>query len=98
MGSYLAELEAERTNRIAVTVARFAASELNGDENAYWFSEANALDGTEPWNLIEGVDTNADSTQFDVWFASGKCKAVDGEHEIYISRKHVSRLGVEVIA
>jgi hypothetical protein len=44
------------TGRVAVLVREYAASDLNGDAPAYWYSAQSEEWGLDPWRLVEGVD------------------------------------------
>lgn len=59
------------------------------DEYAYWFSpEADAC-GLDPWRLVEGVDAHIGAFDlFDVLFADGTYRTVEGRAGIYIRAKH----------
>ena len=59
------------TGRVAVLVREYAASDLNGDAPAYWYSAQSEEWGLDPWRLVEGVDPHVHGGSFDVCFASG---------------------------
>lgn len=83
------------TGRRPVTAGAFARSELNGDENAYWYSELAAKDGMDPWALVEGVDLHTGlgkDTHCDVWFVSGKCVTVTQDKLIFVRGKDFDKV------
>ena len=52
------------TGRVAVLVREYAASDLNGDAPAYWYSAQSEEWGLDPWRLVEGVDPHTAGGQF----------------------------------
>ena len=81
------------TGRMAVAVADYAKSDLNGETNAYWHI-ADAMGGEE-WTLIDGVDLPVSEADplCDVWFASGQCIAARKATLIYVSAADYAKLG-----
>ena len=90
MATDLAISEAAKCNRVPMTVEAFAASDLNGWRNAYWFSDDAEDFGADPWAVVEGVDPHVDGVHYDVWFESGKTITVPGRVELFISKRHLS--------
>lgn len=80
------------TGRVCVLVADYAASGLNGDAPAYWYSADAASFCMDPWALIDGIDPHVSGQQFDVWFASGSCKTVGRDAVLYLAAKHAESL------
>nr|ABM06191.1 KleF [Comamonas testosteroni CNB-1] len=64
------------TGRVAVLVREYAASDLNGDAPAYWYSAQSEEWGLDPWRLVEGVHPHVHGGSFDVCFASGGTRTV----------------------
>ena len=64
------------TGRVAVLVREYAASDLNGDAPAYWYSAQSEEWGLDPWRLVEGVDPHTAGGQFDVCFANGSSRTL----------------------
>lgn len=87
-----------KTGRRVVTVAQWhhRPDELV-DVSAYWFSPELEQSGLDPWSLIDGVDAHTDDAAFDVWFASGRMKAVPGGQEIYIRARDYAPLSAELL-
>lgn len=80
------------TGRVAVTVKRFAESDLNGDKGAYLFNETADAYGLDPWRLIEGVDVCINGVNFDLWGAANWTKRVGPNFLIYVSAKDYASL------
>ena len=89
MVSNLEMREAAQCNRVPMTVERFAASDLNGWRNAYWFSDDAYDFGLDPWAAVEGVDPHVDGVHYDVWFESGKTITVPGRVQLFVPAKHL---------
>jgi hypothetical protein len=81
-----------RTDRVAVSVSAFAASDLNGEAPAYWYSVADEEFGFDPWRLVDSVDSSLGGKSFDVWFASGVCQPVSPKATIYLSASNAAKL------
>jgi prepilin-type processing-associated H-X9-DG protein len=81
-----------RTGRVAVLVRDYAASDLNGDAPAYWYSAKAEEWGLDPWRLVEGVDPHTHGGSLDVCFADGSCKTVGPLMTFYLSAKDAARL------
>lgn len=79
-------------DRVAVSVKRYAESELNGDAPAYWYSRDADEMGLECWRVIDGVDIATNGQSFDVWGASGWFKTVGPNFIIYLSAKDHAKL------
>lgn len=81
------------TGRVAVLIADFARSDLNGDASAYWWNPE-AVE-TDPWRLVEGVDQHTADSSLDVWFASGAVKTVAPSATFFVSAKTAEKLATE---
>jgi hypothetical protein len=81
-----------KTGRVAVLVRDYAASDLNGDAPAYWFSQKAEEWGTDPWRLVEGVDPQDDGGSFDVVFANGVTSKVGPRMTFFLSATDAARL------
>lgn len=93
MATDLAISEAAKCNRVPMTVEAFAASDLNGWRNAYWFSDDAEDFGADPWSVIEGVDPNVNGVLFDVWLESGKSlDNLPGRTTIFVAAKHLAEI------
>ena len=81
-----------QTERVCVLAADYAASDLNGDASAYWYSPDARDMGLDPWALVEGVDPHTDGRSFDIWFANGACKQVGVDAVLYLAEKDAAAL------
>ncbi|TAL65856.1 MAG: DUF2761 domain-containing protein [Burkholderiaceae bacterium] len=81
-----------RTGRVAVLVSAYAASDLNGEVPAYWYSATDEEFGFDPWRLVDSVDSSLDGQSFDVWFPSGVCQPVSPTATLYLSAKNAAKL------
>lgn len=82
------------TKRVAVLAGRYADSDLNGSEWAYYFVEENVELGLDPWVAVEGVDRYTVGDSMDICFANGATKKVGPLMTIFLLEKHAMRLGV----
>lgn len=80
----------QATKRVAVSVAAFAGSDLNGDAPAYLFNRSSDEMGLEPWSLIDGIDPDKSMSNFDIWLANGKCRRVGPTMTVFVSPKHAA--------
>lgn|SRR5690606_36844000 len=82
-----------RTGRVAVLVATFAASELNGSTAAYLFDQ-DAEDAMQPeaWRTVEGVDGHLNGERYDIWFTDGGYLTVAPRMTIFIESRDARRL------
>ena len=83
------------TGRVAVLVREYAASDLNGDAPAYWYSAQSEEWGLDPWRLVEGVDPHTAGGQFDVFFASGSSRTVGPLMTFFLSAADAARLNAK---
>ena len=83
------------TGRVAVLVRDYAASDLNGDAPAYWYSAQSEEWGLDPWRLVEGVDPHTAGGQFDVFFASGSSRTVGPLMTFFMSAADAARLNAK---
>lgn len=83
------------TGRVAVCVADYAKSDLNGEEYAYLFKPHCEEWGMDPWRVIDGVDTINDGASFDIWGAANWCKQVGPNFLIFVSAKHAAQFAAE---
>lgn len=82
----------QRTGRVAVLVRDYAASELNGDAPAYWYSAKSEEWGLDPWRLVDGVDPHVGGGSFDVCFASGGTRTVGPLMTFFVNASHAAQL------
>lgn len=82
------------TGRVAVLVREYAASDLNGDAPAYWYSAQSEEWGLDPWRVVEGVDPHVHGGSFDVCFASGGTRTVGPLMTFFVSAAHAQQLAV----
>lgn len=80
------------TGRVAVLVADYAGSDLNGDAWAYWYNAKAEEWGLDPWRLVEGVDPHTSGRQFDVCFADGSSRTVGPLMTFFVAAKDAARL------
>ena len=73
-------------------VREYAASDLNGDAPAYWYSAQSEEWGLDPWRLVEGVDPHVGGGSFDVCFASGGTRTVGPLMTFFLSAAHAAQL------
>lgn len=83
------------TGRVAVLVADLAASDLNGDVPAYFYSEEAEGLGFDPWRLVEGIDAHTSGQDFDVCFDSGTYRTVGPLMTVFLSAADAARLAAE---
>ena len=83
------------TGRVAVLVRDYAASDLNGDAPAYWYSAQSEEWGLDPWRLVEGVDPHTSGGQFDVCFANGSSRTVGPLMTFFMSAADAARLNAK---
>ena len=83
------------TGRVAVLVREYAASDLNGDAPAYWYSAQSEEWGLDPWRLVEGVDPHTAGGQFDVCFANGSSRTVGPLMTFFMSAADAARLNAK---
>ncbi len=86
------------TGRVAVRVADFARSDLNGDAPAYLLNEEAEEMGLDGWRLIEGVDISRDGSRFEIWGVANWSKVVGPDFTIYVSAKHAAELAAVAVA
>nr|ART90043.1 KleF protein [uncultured bacterium] len=80
---------------MAVLVREYAASDLNGDAPAYWYSAQSEEWGLDPWRLVEGVDPHTAGGQFDVCFANGSSRTVGPLMTFFMSAADAARLNAK---
>lgn len=85
------------TGRVAVLVSAYAASDLNGDASAYWYTASADECGLNPWRLVEGVDPHVHGDLFDVRFASGDTLAVGPLVTFFVSARHAGQLAGDTV-
>ncbi|MBV6831312.1 DUF2761 domain-containing protein [Xanthomonas euvesicatoria] len=86
------------TGRVAVLVRDYAASDLNGDAPAYWYSPKIGEWGLDPWRLVDGVDPHVAGGSFDVCFANGSTTTVGPLMTIFLRADHAQQLALEIDA
>ncbi|WP_050570532.1 DUF2761 domain-containing protein [Xanthomonas arboricola] len=86
------------TGRVAVLVRDYAASDLNGDAPAYWYSREIGAWGLDPWRLVDGVDPHVAGGSFDVCFANGNTTTVGPLMTIFLQAEHAQQLALEIDA
>lgn len=63
------------------------------DEYAYWFNPFAAARGLDPWRLVEGVEAHIGTFDlFDVLFADGTYRTVEGRAGVYVKAEHYELL------
>lgn len=88
-------------DRVGVTVAEYAASDLNGDVSAYLYNPNADEYGLDPWRLIEGVDPpNPNHSPrvetFEIWGVADWSRKVGPRFVIYVLRKHLPKIAKAV--
>ena len=78
------------SRRVAVSVADFALSDLNGDAPAYLYDRTADEFGLEPWSMIDGIDPHVNMAEFDIWLANGKCRRVGPLMTVFVAAKHAA--------
>lgn len=74
-----------KTGRVAVLVGCYAASDLNGDAPAYWYSRKAEEWGGDPWKLVEVVDPHINGESFDILFSNGVTSKVGPAMTIFLN-------------
>lgn len=85
----------DQTGRVAVLATDFAASSLNGDVYAYWFSPVCEEWGMDPWRLIDSIDPHTSGVSMDLVFADGGTKVIGPRRCIFVTPKHADLLREE---
>lgn len=85
-----------QTGRVAVLIADYANSDLNGEAPAYWFDPAAATVGLDPWRLVEGVDPHVNSVSMDVWLVAGNSKTVGPLMTFFVAARDAKRLAQQM--
>lgn len=79
-----------KTGRVAVLVAAYEASDLNGDAWAYDFNQEADTHGLEPWRLVEAVER--DGASYVLIYDSGRSRKVGPLMTFFLSAADAQRL------
>jgi hypothetical protein len=80
------------TKRVAVTVAEYAKSEMNGNDSGFVYSQEAEREGVECWRMIDGIDPHTKDNKFDLWFENGSIpRVVKPEDIVFVQNNHYEK-------